>query len=296
MSSLSPHLDVVPLHPLDILRRLWGHRGLIRQLVGREVQQRYRGSWGGLSWSFLTPLLMLAVYTVVFSFVFEGRFRPPPDPATASAEGAAAAAGHAGGVGEFALMLFAGLIPFNVFSEVVQRSPTLVLAVPNYVKRVVFPLEVLTVTALGHALVTAAVSTAVLVLGVAALLHTLSWTIVFLPLVLLPLVLLTAGASWLLAAVGTYVRDIGQFVGVAVQALIFLTPVFWPPHRAPGFLQPLIVANPLAAVVEGFRACAVLGELPDFATLGVWTAVTGAFAWLGYVFFAYVKRGFADVL
>lgn len=293
MPTLSPHLDVVPFNPVQIVRQLWSHRGLIRQLTGREVQQRYRGSWGGLSWSFLTPLLMLAVYTVVFSYIFEGRFRPPPDP-TSSAS-ATSGTPH-GGVGEFALMLFAGLIPFNIFSEVAQRSPSLVLAVPNYVKRVVFPLDVLSVTALGQTLVTAAISTAVLVLGVALLLHTFSWTLIFLPLVLLPLVLLSLGVSWFLAAVGTYIRDIGQFVSVALQALIFLTPVFWPPHRAPEFLKPFIYANPLAAVVEAFRDCTVLGDIPNLPALFAWTAISAAVAWAGYVFFAYVKRGFADVL
>lgn len=284
MTTINPHLERVPRNPLEIVRRLWGHRNLVRQLTAREVSMKYRGSFGGLAWSFLTPLLMLAVYTVVFSYVFQGRFRADP-----TGEGKVS-------IGEFALMLFAGLIPFNVFAEVMNRSPGLVLAVPSYVKRVVFPLEVLTLTALGSAMVMAGVSLGVLVLATAVLMQTVSWTLVFLPVVMLPLVLLTVGLSWMLSAVGTYVRDIGQFVGVVVQAMIFLTPVFWPAHRAPGFMQPIIWANPLAAVVEGFRACAILGEVPDLLRLGVWTVVTAGVAWAGYVFFAYVKRGFADVV
>lgn len=282
MTTINPHAEPVPRNPRHIIARLWSHRGLIKQLTAREVGARYRGSYGGLLWSFLTPLLMLTVYTVLFSYVFKSKWRP-------DADGTAP-------LGEFALTLFAGLIPFNLFSEVVQRSPTLVLAVPSYVKRVVFPLEILTLIALGGALVTAGLSMIVLVSGLVLFLHTLHWTMVLIPIVLLPLLLLAMGMSWFLASLGTYVRDVGQFVGVAIQAVLFMTPIFWPAHAAPKFLQPLLWINPLAPVVEGFRKVTLYGEMPDFLALGIWTCLTAVIAWTGYMFFVYTKRGFADVM
>jgi len=282
MTTMNPHTEPVPRNPRTIVARLWSQRGLIRQLTVREVGSKYRGSYGGVLWSFFTPLMMLAVYTAVFSYVFKSKWRP-------ETEGPAP-------LGEFALTLFAGLIPFNLFSEVVTRSPGLVLAVPSYVKRVVFPLEILTLTALGGAMISAALSMVVLVVGMVLFLHTLPWTIVLVPVVLLPMLFLAMGISWFLSSLGTYVRDVGQFVGVAMQAMLFMTPIFWPSHAAPPFLKPLLWVNPLAPVVDGFRKVALFGEMPDFSALGIWTVVTGGVAWAGYMFFAYTKRGFADVI
>lgn len=286
--QVDTHSDVVPLNPVVQLRRLWGHRALIGQLTRREVGARYRGSYFGLAWQFMIPMMMLTVYTVLFGFVFKSRWQE-------QAEGGGAMGGV--GVAEFALTLFAGLIPFNLFAEVVSKSPSLVLSVPSYVKKVVFPLDVLTVTAVGGALVNVAVSLVILVLGIAAArAGAVPWTIVLVPVVLLPLVLLTLGTSWLLASLGTYVRDIGQFISVALQALLFMSPVFWPASKAPAFLVPLLHLNPLAPVVEGFRQAAVFGVVPHWGALGAWTVGAGLFAWVGYVFFMYTKRGFADVM
>src|SRR5215211_7627558 len=228
------------LDPRHLPRALWRQRELLRQLTAREVAERYRGTYLGVVWSFLTPLLMLAVYTFVFSRVLAVKW----------------------GVGDaadnpalFALALFAGLIPFTVFSEAVHRAPSLVLNNPNYVKRVVFPLEVLPLTVLGAALIHSLISVAILVAGIALLLGFVSPTLLLLPLAYLPLVLLCAGLSWFLAALGVYVRDIGQGVTVAVQALLFLSPIFYAVDAVPPAFRPLLLLNPLSPIVNGFRDC-----------------------------------------
>jgi lipopolysaccharide transport system permease protein len=136
----------------------------------------------------------------------------------------------------------------------------------------------------------------VLLAGLLATTQTLHWTLVLVPVVLMPALLVAMGVSWFLASLGTYVRDVGQFVGVAMQAVLFTTPIFWPAHAAPEFLRPMLWVNPLAPVVEGFRRVVLYGQMPDFAALGVWTVLGGVVAWAGYVFFVYTKRGFADVI
>jgi lipopolysaccharide transport system permease protein len=267
--------------PRRILRDLWAYRDLIRQLTVREVRQRYQGSYLGTLWSLLTPLLTLVVYTFVFSVVLGVRWgssdRPTP-PA------------------DFALTLFAGLIPFNVFAEVVTRAPTLVLSVPNYVKRVRFPLEVLPVVALGTALAQSLFYGLVLLGGELVLWRRLPWTLVWLPLAYLPLVFLCAGLGWFLASVGVYVRDIGPVVAVLVHLLFFLTPVVYPTTAVPESLRMFIYLNPLTTVVSGFRRVLLWDDGLPWGPWAGWTALTAGLAWLGYVWFVKTRKGFIEVL
>lgn len=268
------------LNPFTILRHLWWHRELIQQLVRREVGQRYRGSYLGVLWSFITPLLMLMIYTFVFSLIFKARWRVDVEtPPT-----------------EFALTLFAGLAAFNVFSEVVSRAPNLILAVPNYVKKVVFPLEILPVVALGTALVNSFISVGLLLAGSLLLLGYISPTVMLLPLAYVPLVLLTLGLGWLLASLGVYVRDIGQGIGVVVQMLFFISPVFYPASLVPAFLQGVFFLNPLTSILTSFRETLLWGQVPDRAAWAIWTALTAVLAVLGYAWFIKTKKGFADVM
>ncbi|HYB41722.1 MAG TPA: ABC transporter permease [Candidatus Methylomirabilis sp.] len=274
--SAARHLD-----PVRMLGGLWRHRELTVRLIGQEVAQRYRGSYLGIVWSFITPILMLSVYAFVFSVVFRARWGD--------------AAGPMGSV-EFALTLFAGLVPFGVFSEVLNRAPSIVLAVPNYVKKVVFPLEILPVVAVGSAVVHSFISAGILLAGTLVLLGSVSPTAVLLPLAYLPLVLLALGLCWFLASLGVYVRDVGQAIGIATQVLFFLSPIFYPISAVPERFRPFIMANPLTEIIAGFRRTMLWGSAPGWSAWAVLTAATALIALLGYAWFMQTRRGFADVM
>jgi lipopolysaccharide transport system permease protein len=190
-----------PATPLAMFTSLWQNRELIWQLTRREVAGRYRGSFIGLIWSFLNPVLMLIVYTFVFSFVFKSRW----------------GVGNQESRADFAIILFVGMIVFGIFAEIVNRAPTLIITNVNYVKKVVFPLEILSWVSLGSVLFHSLVSLVVLLLAQLIINQSLSWTIVFFPFVLLPLIFASLGTAWFLASLGVYVRDIGQVTGVFTQ-------------------------------------------------------------------------------
>jgi lipopolysaccharide transport system permease protein len=257
---------------------------LIRQLVEREIVGRYKGSVLGILWSLLTPLFLLAVYTFVFGAVFKARWQSPGG-------GDADAS-----IADFAVILFAGLIVFQLLAEVVNRSPTLVLSNANYVKKVVFPLELLPVVAVGSALFHAAVSIAVLVVFNVVLSGHIPATTLLLPLVLAPYVAFILGLAWFFAALGVFVRDIGQVLGPLVTALMFLSPIFYSSSALPDWVAPWLTLNPVTLPVEQTRDVLIFGRLPDFGALARYSLVAIAVCWLGYTWFEKTKRGFADVL
>jgi lipopolysaccharide transport system permease protein len=265
--------------PAALISNAWRHRELLAALSRRDVVGRYRGSFMGLAWSFLHPLVMLAVYTFVFGFVFRARWDA-----------------GSGSTAEFALVLFAGLLVYNVFAECANRAPTLVVGNPSYVKKVVFPLEVLPYVTLGAALFHLAIGLVVWVIFYALLIGTPPVTIAWLPVVLLPLALLSLGVSWFLAALGVYLRDVAHVIGVATTALLFVTPVFYPLSALPPEWQRWMRLNPLTDVVESARGVLIWGRSPDWSHYGVSLAVAAAIAWLGYAWFQKTRRGFADVL
>ena len=256
------------------------NRQLIFQMVKREVIGRYKGSFFGLAWSFFNPVLMLIIYTFVFSVVFKSRWGgTTSDNKT-----------------QFALLLFAGIIVFNLFSEVVSRSPTLVVERVNYVKKVVFPLEILPLVNLGSALFHSLVSLVVLTLAIIVINGHIPWTIVFLPLVLIPLIFLTLGFSWFLAALGVYVRDISQFIGVMMTILMFLSPIFYPVSALPERFQLWMMLNPLSFIIEQARNVLINGVLPDFMGLSLYFVFALFVMFLGFKWFQKTRKGFADVL
>lgn len=271
--------------PRGLFRMIVAHGHLLRQMLRRDVAQRYRGSALGLLWSFVTPLLMLAVYTVVFSVVFEARW--------ASRVGAADAPPA---TGEFALILFCGLILHAFFADCLSRSPQIILGNVNFVKKVVFPLEILPVVVVGSAGFHFLMS--LLVLLVAALLQfgTLPLTALLLPVVMLPFVWLSLGISWGLASVGVYLRDVGQLIGLLVTMLMFLSPVFYPPEALPEAWRPYLILNPLTVVIQNARAVLLWGNMPDWPQLGVYSAVSLVVMLLGFAWFQKTRKGFADVL
>jgi lipopolysaccharide transport system permease protein len=249
------------------------------QLTQREVMSRYRGSVLGLAWSFFNPLLMLVVYTFVFSVVFKARWGSGDESKA-----------------DFAIVLFAGLIIHGLFAECVNRAPGLILANVNYVKRVVFPLEILPWVAAGSALFHSAVSTAVLLAAQLVFQHALAWTVVFLPIVLVPLLLATMGLAWFLASIGVYVRDIGQAIGIFTTVLLFLSPVFYPVDALPENYRILLLLNPLTPVIGDARRVLIWGQAPDWAGSMLYSAASFAVAWLGFWWFQRTRRGFADVV
>lgn len=267
------------ISPKEMAASLWRNRGLAVALTKREVVGRYRGSFMGILWSFFNPVFMLAVYTFVFSVVFKARWSGGSESRT-----------------EFALVLFAGMIVFGLFSECINRAPGLILANVNYVKKVVFPLEILPFISLGAAAFHLLVSIAVWLIFYLVFFGVPHLTMLLLPLVLLPLVLFTLGLSWMLASLGVYLRDVGQIVGVFTTALLFLSPIFYPVTALPAEYQTLLHLNPLTPVIEQTRQVLVWGKLPDLGFWGGAMVAGSAAAWLGFAWFQKTRKGFADVL
>lgn len=258
----------------------WSHRQLIWQMGRREVAGRYRGSIIGLAWSFLNPLLMLLVYTFVFSVVFKARWGVSIDETKA----------------DFAIILFAGMIVFGFFSEIVNRAPGLIISNVNYVKKVVFPLESLSWVTIGSVLFHNIVNLFVLLLVQLVINRTLPWTSILFPLVMFPLVLASLGISWFLSALGVYMRDIGQLTGVFTTVLMFVSAVFYPVSALPEEYQVWLKFNPLLLIIAESRKVLIFGDLPDWTLLIILTLVGFIMAFSGFWFFQKLRKGFADVI
>jgi lipopolysaccharide transport system permease protein len=264
---------------VELFASQWRNRRLVVQLTKRDVLGRYRGSVLGLAWSFFNPLIMLTVYTFVFSVVFNARW---------------------GVAGEdkvsFAIIIFVGLIVHGIFAECINRAPNLVVSHPNYVKKVVFPLEVLPAVALGSALFHAAISLVVLLTAQLLMTQRLPWTVIFFPIVVLPLLLSTMGFAWLLSALGVYVRDIGQTTTIFTTVLMFLSPLFYPLSALPEKYRMWLHLNPLTFIIEEGRNVLIFGTPPNWAGWGLALVASTLVAVGGFWWFQKMRRGFADVL
>ena len=257
----------------------WQHADLIRQMAARDVNARFKQSWLGLAWLVLTPLLMLCVYTLVFREVFQARWGAPEE-----------------GVLAYALRLYAGLAVFNFFAEYVNRSPAFVVEQPHLVKKVVFPLEVIAWVNLASALVSLGVAALVLLALRWAGMGSVPWTASLLPLIWLPLVPLCLGLGWALSALGTYVRDVSQVLGMVMSALVFVSPVFFPLEVLPKVAQQWMWLNPLAPTMTQTRTVLLLGQWPDWTVWGYSMLLGLCVAVLGALLFKRLRAGFADVL
>lgn len=267
-------------NPVRIVAHLWKYRDLIRQLTWREVVGRYKGSFIGLGWSFIQPLIMLFVYTFVFSVIFKARWGVESD------EGKAA----------FALALFMGLITFSIFSEVANSAPSLVLGNANYVKKVVFPLEILPFVRLLSALINAVFSLGVLFVGILIFNHFIHWTALLLPLIWLPMMMFTLGCGYFLASLGVFVRDMGAVIGVLTTMLFFLTPIFYPISAVPEPFRIFCRINPIAIFVEDARRVVLWGLFPDWPWFFFGMVLSVAVLIIGFVWFMKSKKAFADVI
>jgi lipopolysaccharide transport system permease protein len=275
---MNPHA-IQPASLQSLAKSVWHNRQLIFQMARREVVGRYKGSVLGLAWSFFNPVFMLSVYTFVFSEIFKSRWAGAGESKT-----------------QFAVLLFVGMIVQGLFSEVLNRAPSLIVSNVNYVKKVVFPIEILPIVAMGAALFHSLISLSVLLVAFVIFNGYLQWTAVFAPLVLLPLIILIVGFAWMLASLGVFLRDVGQTITIITTVLMFLSPVFYPVSAVPERFRVWIMANPLTFIIEQAREVLIWGHFPDWTGLGIYTLAAVAVAWAGYAWFQKTKKGFADVL
>lgn len=269
-----------PASPGAAVAAIFEHRALIRQLAVRDVLGRYKGSILGIGWSLFNPILMLVVYTFVFSVVFRAKWGSGPTESTV----------------DFGLILFVGLMVHGLFAELATRAPALILGNVNLVKKVVFPLEVLPVVALCSALFHLAISFLVFLVAMLLYAGTLHPTIALFPIVMAPLAIALLGLGWLLASLGVFLRDVAQTTGIVTTVLLFLSPVFYPASALPVAYQPLFFLNPLTFIIEQAREVVIWGRQPDWIGLGVYTVSAITVAAAGFWWFQRTRRGFADVV
>lgn len=267
------------ISPMELGASFWRNRTLIATLVKREVLSRYRGSFMGILWSFFNPVFMLLVYTFVFGVIFKSRWN-------------AASNSKA----EFALSLFVGLLMFNLFSECVNRAPALILGNANYVKKVVFPLEILAWVAFGAALFHWFISFSVWTIFYLFVFGIPHASALLIPLILIPFGLMVMGFTWILASLGVYLRDISQFIAIVTSVLMFLAPIFYPITAVPDRYQNLLFFNPLTPAVEGARDVLFFGTFPNFMHYLIYLLISVLIAWLGFAWFQKTRKGFSDAL
>jgi lipopolysaccharide transport system permease protein len=264
-------------------RDMVAHGPLIATLVKRDFVSRYRASSVGLFWTLIQPAFMICVYTITFSLIMNVRF------------------GIDGTASSFVLYLYCGMLPWMAFSEALARSSTVVLENSNFVKKLVFPTQILPINMTLSALITEAIGLVVLLIAISIVKHSLSRTIVLLPLVLIPQILLTLGLSWILASLTVFLRDIANFLNMILTAWLFLTPIFYPEKivleaRMPTPLKTLFVLNPMFTVVNNYRRIFLDGRMVNFRAIGILTVASFLIFWLGYGWFHRTKKSFADVL
>ena len=261
---------------MQVKRPLHTHRYLLGQLIKRDVLLRYRGAMFGVAWVFINPLIMLAIFAYVFGQIFQTRW---PQQETGA---------------PFWLVLYSGLIAFNIFAEAVSRAPEAVRSYPSYVKKIIFPVEILPLVPMGAALVHGAFNFLILLAALAWTGH-LTPTAALYPLMLIPLVLMALGIAWFLAAWGVFIKDMSQIVPPFVQMLMFLSPVLYPTSAAPEALRPLYQFNPIGTVIESCRNVAT-GLSVDWRSWSIALLLGVIAAWFGRLFFQHSREEFADVL
>ncbi|OVZ95496.1 sugar ABC transporter permease [Yersinia frederiksenii] len=264
----------------SLINSLFKNLPLIGSLTKREIIGRYQGSVLGLLWSFFNPIFMLIVYTFVFSVIFKAKWNAPT-----------------GSNSEFGLVLFSGLLVFNFFAECINRSPTIIINNVNYVKKVIFPLEIFPWVIIGSSLVHMVISIIVWVVAYLFILNIFPpVTFLMIPIVLVPLVLIVMGLSWFLASLGVYLRDVSQIMTILTTVIMFLSPIFYPASALPEKYQGLLSLNPLNPTIEMMRDIMLWGKVPEWNVLGGQYIISIFVVWLGFAWFQKTRKGFADVL
>lgn len=269
------------MRPNSLLQNFWKHRRLLWQFTLRNIELRHKGSHLGLIWSFLNPLLMLGLYVLVFGFIFDGRFRRETAPETRI---------------EYALVVFLGLALHHFIAEIVTGAPVLITGNPNFVKKVVFPLEILPASNVGAAFSHLLITLGLVFTGAVVCGAPLTWGVLWLPLLLIPLLLIAIGSSLGLAAIGVFWRDVGQVMQFSVLALLFASAVFYPISKIPPAAWGVLRYNPLLLAIDEARGTAFWGRPLNFLHLG-YLYIFGICAyWGGANVFRRLRASFADVL
>ena len=251
---------------------------LIWSLAKRDLLTRYKGSVLGIFWAIVTPVVMIAIFTLIFAGIFGARF------------------GSSDSHWTYALYLFCGLIPWTMFQETIQQSSTTIVNHANLVKRVIFPLETLPVAQAFSALGTQLFASIALLLAALVIQHRLSLTFIWLPVLLIPQLLIAIGAGWLLASLGVFLRDIVQGVSLVLMAWMYLTPIIYPESIVPPRLSRVIQLNPFTPLVRNYRRIFLENQHPDWAGLAYFTLVAILVFLFGYWWFARTRKNFADVI
>jgi lipopolysaccharide transport system permease protein len=256
---------------------------LIRTLVKRDFVSRYRASSVGLFWTLIQPAFMICVYTFTFSLILNVRFGTDASPTS------------------FVLYLFCGMLPWLAFSEALSRSSTVVVENSNFVKKLVFPTQILPINMMLSALITEGVGILILLAAILLFKHTLHTTVALLPIVLIPQILLTLGLGWILASLTVFIRDIANFLNLILTAWLFLTPIFYPEQiilqaRMPQLFKTLFVLNPMYTIVSNYRRILLDGKMVEPRALAILTLGALLIFWMGYAWFYRTRRSFADVL
>ena len=265
--------------PLYIPGSIVEHRFVIGQLAKRAILGRYRGTVLGLLWSLVTPLLLLAVYTFVFGTILQVRW-----------------VSQSGGNAEFAAILFSGMLVHGILAECLTQASTLIVANPQYVKKVVFPLEALPWVTVISAFFQGVISTGILLAYLFFVQWDIPWTAVLFPIPLFVLAFVCIAAGWLISATAVYLKDIAQMMGLLSTVLFFMAPILYPKTALPVEFQNLLYLNPLTYIIEQFRAVVLWGELPNWNGLALYGIVSVAIAWMSLAWFQKTRKGFADVL
>ena len=274
------HLRQVEIGPLALLTSAFGHLTLLKRISAQDLAVRYKESFLGPLWAVLVPLAQLAVFTFVFGTIMQSRW-----------------GGSSQGAMDLPLNLFAGILVHTFFAEVITRSTAILGDNSSYIKRVVFPIEILPLSVVITACVNMLVSLLLLIVAV-ALVHPGSAVsmVVFVPFLLMPLVIMLCGLGWLMAATSLYLPDLKQVVSPVVALLMFLSPVLFPVSSIPENYRFLVYLNPITLPVEQLRSVLILGQMPDFWLLGQYLVVALLVAWVGHAWFAILRKGFADVV
>ena len=269
---------VNPLPSFAIIRK---ERFLLGQLVRRNLESRYKGSFLGMIWSFAQPLLMLSVYTFVFTFVLKSKFGIPLEEER---------------TGAFAVIMFCGMTVFNIFSESIASCSVLIVGNQNFVKKVIFPLELLPIAQVISTMIFGLAWFLLLFVGVVVILRNVSVMMLLLPVMIVPLLLISCGCGFFVASLGVYIRDLPYVIGVLLQILFFMTPIFYPVKALPEKFRMVLYLNPLTEIVEQTRIIFLYGDKPNWLYIVILWVGSLILYHFGYLWFHKTKKGFADVL
>lgn len=253
---------------------------LLKELTKRDIYSRYKGSIFGVLWALLTPLAMLVVFSFVFGGILQAKW----------------GTGTSGGMAEFSLNLFIGLSIFWYFGDILSRAPSLIVSNPNYVKKVIFPLEILPIVSLLSGLFHLGIHLIIILFAIVFIYGKIPLSIFSLPIVIGVTFPMVVGFGLILSSIGVYIRDVGSVISVVVNMLMFLSPVFYPLSSIPLNLHWLFQINPLTLIIEQCRVVFIDGMMPDWFALGIYFGISLIIYFIGYKIFILTKKGFADVI